>query len=136
MRIQGGAMMILGPRPAACNYCCPCDMNRLPVRIACLFTAVQTSVSAAAVDFNRDIRPILSNHCFQCHGPDDAARESDLRLDRPAGALADLGGYAAVVPGDPENSQLVSRITANDPDSRMPTCPNSTGRCPGDRSNY
>ncbi|MFO1094891.1 MAG: DUF1549 domain-containing protein, partial [Planctomycetaceae bacterium] len=78
------------------------------------------------VNFNRDIRPILSNNCFKCHGPDKDERKggSDgLRLDRAEGAdgaFADLGGHAAIVAGDSEHSELVVRITSTDPDVRMP----------------
>jgi hypothetical protein len=72
------------------------------------------------VEFNRDIRPILSDHCFPCHGPDRARRKADLRLDTEAGALADLGGERAVVPGEPDQSELLHRITANDNSKRMP----------------
>ena len=80
----------------------------------------------AAIDFNHDVRPILSNHCFQCHGPDEAERQggtAGLRLDTPRGddgAMADLGGYAAIVPGKPDESMLVERISSDDPDSLMP----------------
>jgi hypothetical protein len=72
------------------------------------------------IDFNRDIRPLLSNRCLVCHGPDEAERAADLRLDSFAGATADLGGYAAVVPGDPQASELFVRVTSDDPDLRMP----------------
>ena len=61
------------------------------------------------VRFNRDIRPILSDRCFLCHGPDDTAREADLRLDDPAAALD------AIVPGDADASELLSRIASEDP---------------------
>lgn len=70
--------------------------------------------------FNHDIRPILSDNCFQCHGPDDKKRDSDLRLDTFEGAVADLGGYAAIVPGKPEQSELLKRIRSHDPDEHMP----------------
>ena len=65
----------------------------------------------AEIDFNRDIRPILSDNCFYCHGPDEKTREADLRLDIREAAIADLGGYAAIVPGKPEASELYLRIT-------------------------
>jgi hypothetical protein len=72
------------------------------------------------VDFNRDIRGILSNRCYTCHGPDDAERQADLRLDSRDGATADLGDHFAIVPGKPESSELVRRITSSDPDVMMP----------------
>ena len=73
-----------------------------------------------AVDFQRDVRPILSDKCFACHGPDAAAREADLRLDLREGALADLGGYAAIVPGDLDASELIYRIATEDQREQMP----------------
>ena len=63
------------------------------------------------VSFNHDIRPILSENCFYCHGPDPSHREADLRIDLEEAAKADLGGYAAIVPGDREASELWMRIT-------------------------
>ncbi len=72
------------------------------------------------IRYGRDVRPILSDRCFQCHGTDAAERRADLRLDTPEGALADLGGTAAVVPGDVEGSELWRRITSHDPDEVMP----------------
>jgi hypothetical protein len=77
-------------------------------------------VLSAAVEFNRDIRPILSDKCFVCHGPDAAARKIPFRLDSEVAAKADLGGRFAIVPGDPARSQLVRRITAEKPALRMP----------------
>jgi Protein of unknown function (DUF1549)/Protein of unknown function (DUF1553)/Planctomycete cytochrome C len=72
------------------------------------------------VDFNRDIRPILSNKCFACHGPDSAAREADLRLDVEEFAKAKRDGHPAILPGNTEQSELVRRITSTDDDERMP----------------
>ena len=70
---------------------------------------------------SREARSILSNHCFQCHGPDAAERQADLRLDQSAGAAAELtSGRRAVVPGEPSQSELISRINSSDPDERMP----------------
>ncbi len=70
--------------------------------------------------FNRDIRPVLSDRCFQCHGPDANARAADLRLDRREDALSDRGGYWAIVPGKPDRSDMWDRISTDDPDLIMP----------------
>ena len=73
-----------------------------------------------AIDFNRDIRPILSDKCIRCHGPDSAARQAELRLDREHDAKTDHSGHTPVVPGHPEQSELYRRITNTDIDERMP----------------
>ena len=78
------------------------------------------------IEFNRDIRPILSDHCFQCHGPDRASREADLRLDLEAEAKAARDGVPAIVPGDVDASELMRRVTSGDADLRMP--PNNVGK--------
>ncbi len=74
------------------------------------------------VDFNFHIKPILSDRCFTCHGPDDKAREAGLRLDTPEGAFALLedSSHYALVPGDPDRSQLYHRIRSTDPETVMP----------------
>jgi hypothetical protein len=88
------------------------------VVISCCFGF---SATAESIDFNRDIRPILSDKCFKCHGPDEANREADLRLDILEGVLADLGdGYFPAVPGKPEDSEIVWRIEADDEEDLMP----------------
>jgi hypothetical protein len=74
----------------------------------------------APVAFNRDVRPILAEHCFRCHGPDASHRKAGLRLDLAEGATADLGGRRAVVPGDLDASELMARVTADDVAMRMP----------------
>ena len=76
--------------------------------------------SLAEVDFDRDIRPLLSDTCFQCHGPDAAKREADLRLDTKEGLFGDLDGFKVVAPGDAEASELFFRIAHEDPEERMP----------------
>ncbi|MEX0726653.1 MAG: c-type cytochrome domain-containing protein, partial [Planctomycetaceae bacterium] len=76
--------------------------------------------AADEVNFSRDILPILSDRCFHCHGPEPTHREADLRLDEQAAATADRGGHAAIVPGDPAASELLSRISSDDPDVLMP----------------
>ncbi|MCZ6794286.1 MAG: DUF1553 domain-containing protein [Planctomycetota bacterium] len=73
-----------------------------------------------AVDFARDVRPILSDKCFPCHGPDRRKRKAGLRLDTREGAFKDLGGYRAFEPGDPARSEAYRRITSDDPEERMP----------------
>ncbi|MEM6330285.1 MAG: PSD1 and planctomycete cytochrome C domain-containing protein [Planctomycetota bacterium] len=76
-----------------------------------------------SVDFNRDIRPILSDRCFHCHGPDEADRQAELRLDQAdgeTGAYRELGGIAAIVPGDAAASEVWARIISDDPDLAMP----------------
>jgi mono/diheme cytochrome c family protein len=92
----------------------------LLLAVVAIGTLPRNSANAAEIDFNRDVRPILAANCFACHGPDDASREADLRLDRQTDAMADLGGRAAIVPGDAAKSELVRRITSDDPDVRMP----------------
>lgn len=72
------------------------------------------------VDYNRDVRPILSKRCFYCHGLDDKSREAGLRLDTFEGATEDLGGYAAIKPGESDRSELVQRILTDDDDLVMP----------------
>src|SRR5438067_9477473 len=81
---------------------------------------VLCSAASAAVEYNRDIRPILSDRCYTCHGPDAAQRKSKLRLDTEAGAKADLGGHFGIVPGDSANSEVVRRISNIDAARRMP----------------
>ena len=78
------------------------------------------------VRFNRDIRPILSDTCFPCHGPDKSKRITELRFDTEAGAMADLGRYRAIVPGDRTKSEMFRRISAQDDTVRMP--PARSGR--------
>ena len=80
----------------------------------------------AKVDFTNEVRPILSEYCFHCHGPDKSTREAGLRLDLSEGALKDLGGYSAIIPGKPEESELVFRLHSDDKDEIMP--PPETGK--------
>ena len=83
--------------------------------------ASRAIVHADEVSFNRDIRPILSENCFACHGPDAKARKADLRLDVREDALRPAAsGEAAIVPGDLKASELIARITATDLNEMMP----------------
>ncbi|MEY4919627.1 MAG: hypothetical protein RLZZ431_809 [Bacteroidota bacterium] len=75
------------------------------------------------ISYNRDIRPVLSDKCFSCHGPDVSKIKAGLRLDLPASAFAELEknkGHFAIVPGNPEKSELIKRISSNDPGIMMP----------------
>ena len=87
----------------------------------CLALSATAASAAERVDFNREIRPILSDRCFACHGPDDAKREAGLRLDRAAEATAELAsGGRAIAPGDPATSEILARIASPDADVVMP----------------
>ncbi len=97
------------------------------VVVALLIVTVTSAATTAAdddrdrIDFNRDIRSILSDRCFACHGPDEGQRQTDLRLDLAENAVAKLeSGVIAVVPGRPEQSELIARITSDDPSLKMP----------------
>src|ERR1700730_15046194 len=72
------------------------------------------------IDFNRDIRPIFSENCYQCHGPDKNRRKAALRLDNKEDIFSSHDGQDSVVPGKPEQSELYRRITTPDKDERMP----------------
>ncbi len=97
-----------------------CFLLTLPV--ACLFPLHCCAGSADdTVDFNRDVRPILANHCWSCHGRDEASRKAGLRLDtREAALAAGDSGQPALVPGQPAASALLQRIHATDSDEIMP----------------
>src|SRR5437762_6092749 len=109
-------------------------MNRLIAPTALVIyvfaaAALRAAEPARTIDFNRDIRTILSNQCAKCHGPDAKQRKGGtdgLRLDVREDAIADLGGYAAIVPGHPEKSAVIERITSVDDDERMP--PKDSGK--------
>lgn len=86
-----------------------------------LFLALPFSVIAAdPIKFSRDVRPILSENCIACHGPDDKKREAGLRLDEEAAAKKNNDGVTAIVPGHPEKSAIIERIESKDPDEVMP----------------
>jgi len=88
--------------------------------LALICAASSVQAAARKVDFGRDIRPILSDNCYACHGPDEAKRKAKLRLDTPEGALALKDGHAAIVPKNLKKSELWSRINAKSPDDVMP----------------
>lgn len=78
--------------------------------------------------FNRDIRPLLSDRCFHCHGTDANTRAADLRLDSFEAATADRGGFAAIVPGDPDSSELLYRAAHEEDDLAMPPADSNKAR--------
>lgn len=91
--------------------------------VALLSLGLCGSALAADVNFNRDIRPLLSDRCFHCHGPSEENREASLRLDQPdgeEGALRTIDGLSSIKPGDLDASQLWHRITSDDEDEVMP----------------
>ena len=102
-----------------------------PILVCAGAAGVRAEGSAPArpktVSFNRDVRPILADKCFKCHGPDAGERKGKLRLDNAKGAAAPAAsGTAAIVAGKLDESELYQRITSTDPDERMP--PPKTGK--------
>lgn len=89
----------------------------VPLFLAVQFLAAAMNIaSAAEIDFNRQIRPILSDNCFLCHGPSESARKADLRLDERQSAI-DSG---LLIPGDPDQDEIIARVFSGDPDLIMP----------------
>ncbi|MFK5922081.1 MAG: DUF1553 domain-containing protein [Verrucomicrobiota bacterium] len=76
--------------------------------------------AAEDLDFNRDIKPLLSSNCFKCHGADEGSREADLRLDTFEGATKNLDGHFAIQPGNSKKSELIARLTTHDEGDLMP----------------
>lgn len=98
------------------------------IALMVIFALNRSMQAAAVIDFQRDIRPILSDNCFACHGPDQDKRKAGLRLDTKAGAFAELesGGHA-LIPGQPAKSRLLQVVTLPaDDDDHMP--PSKTGK--------
>ncbi len=100
----------------------------LAILLASLLAVLQVRWVAAdevqdqpVVEFNNEIRPLLQNKCFRCHGPDDEARESDLRLDARRAAIAQQeSGSVAIFPGHADQSEIIERVTTTDEGLRMP----------------
>src|SRR4051812_7704914 len=110
---------------------CPEDpagklMGRLLWMLLTLLAAWATTAASAddrvpqRIEFNRDVRPIRSDTCFPCHGPDKAKRKAELRLDQEDDERADRGGYRAVVSGNLQLSELYQRVVSDDETERMP----------------
>jgi hypothetical protein len=107
----------------------PTSVRTITLIALMAFFALNRSMQAAAgIDFQRDIRPILSDNCFACHGPDQDKRKAGLRLDTKPGAFAELeSGGSAIIPGQPEKSRLLHVVTLPaDDDDHMP--PSKTGK--------
>jgi hypothetical protein len=103
----------------------PCDRDMISksmrLRILLSATLLVLHLSAAPpVDFARDIRPILSDRCFSCHGPDESKRQAGLRLDTEDGAKKSRGPRTPVVPGDISASEILKRVAPENPARRMP----------------
>ena len=88
--------------------------------VACVALCASMVAAAERVDYDRQILPILSDNCYKCHGPDEGARKAHLRLDTKDGAFSVKDGKAILVPGKSDQSELIRRITSNDPDQHMP----------------
>ena len=97
-------------------------MRASALSFACMLSSTFVWAADAPVDFNREVRPILSDRCYGCHGPDaDKGRKAGLRLDEFAGATKELkSGDRAIVPGDVEKSAMVHRLRSDDPEEIMP----------------
>ena len=93
------------------------------VKAAVLMGVVMNATpGVAAVDFNRDIRPLISDRCFLCHGPAESTRKGGLRIDHRADAVK----AGAIVPGKPDDSELIKRVFSSSTDDRMPPPPPDT----------
>ena len=96
-------------------------MTIRPIALVLFVAVVSVCHADDGIDFNRDIRPILSNKCFACHGPDEGQLEAGLRLDDRKVATGELeSGSTAIVPGKPDSSELLTRVSSDDEDVRMP----------------
>jgi hypothetical protein len=101
------------------RVCLPLGRFAIIVLAPALLASAATATPASAdepIGYNRDVRPILAENCFACHGPDSAARKADLRLDKREAAI-EMG---AISPGKPDESELIARINSEDPETRMP----------------
>jgi hypothetical protein len=106
-----------------------CGVRTLVVALATLATVWTTGCHwrephagfSGHLDYNQDVQPILASHCFSCHGPDPETRKAGLRLDLAEGAMKKRPGHRdAIVPGHPEQSELIKRIESKDPHHLMP----------------
>ncbi|MCH2331135.1 MAG: hypothetical protein MK312_06335, partial [Roseibacillus sp.] len=106
---------------------------RTPIIAQFASAILLTGPAVAVPDFTREIRPILADKCFACHGPDANTREAKLRLDTPEGAKKEHGGARAIVPRYPEDSEAWIRIISEDPDEVMPPPDSHTELSPAEK---
>ena len=100
--------------------------------VSLLVLALTETCADDLLHYDRDIRPVLSKYCFACHGPDEAARKADLRLDVRDSATQQLpSGERALVPGEPDQSEMLRRLTSSDPNVAMP--PAESGKKPTEK---
>ena len=108
----------------------PARFFLLPAFVVTLLNSVSAlalPTHSGAVDFNREVRPILAQYCFKCHGMDDHSRKGELRLDLRDKALGNgKSGETAIVPGHPELSEVLKRILSQDKEEMMPPQPTDT----------
>src|SRR2546422_8456 len=118
--------MLIGPDCAIARASCMLESAKHSVLLLAVLALPATPSRGVAaggigvVDFNRDIRPILSDNCYQCHGPDEKARKAKLRLDTKEGAFRLKEDKAVILPGKSAESELIRRVTNTDPDEVMP----------------
>jgi hypothetical protein len=126
---QGSLMQLSAHGAASCRFATRAVLRTRPGHPLLSFRLLVGMIALAAtnsrgddsrVEFNREIRPLLADRCFRCHGPDARQRKGDLRLDTAEGATAKRDGTAAIVPRDSAASELIRRITADDEAERMP----------------
>ena len=92
-----------------------------------ILIGLKTGQAKEKIQFNRDIRPLLSDNCFACHGPDEHERKGKLRLDiTEGGAFEDRDGFQAIIRNDADNSEIIARMISDDEDEIMP--PPETGK--------
>ena len=107
------------PRYPALVFSPPLGL-RLVLATFALAAEPLVAATEVPIDFNRDIRPILADACYHCHGPDAAQRKAKLRLDEREGLFRTRNEVTVVAPGHPETSELILRLAATDPEEVMP----------------
>src|ERR1700722_11253372 len=122
--VHWGSQLYQCTRPAACYHWRAEGPVRFRLLALCVIATSACAAAPGAVDFDRDIRPILADNCFACHGPDEKPRMANLRLDVKDGMFADRGGHPVIAAGAARASRLYQRISAKEKAQRMPP-PNS-----------